>query len=70
MHNNNLLDKGVSNKSGCVGEERDDDDIDMAYAGGDGICSVQERDARQCPHGHGYSCTFAAVNRNVKDCVG
>lgn len=52
----NLLDKGISNKSGCVGEERDYDDVYMTYASGDGICSIQERDARQCTHGHGYSC--------------
>lgn len=46
MSRYNLLDKGISNKSGSVGEERDNDDVYMTYAGGDGICTVQERDAR------------------------
>lgn len=48
-----------------MGEERDDDDVYVTYAGGDGICSVQERDARQRAHGHGYSYAFVTVNNNV-----
>lgn len=41
-----------------MGKERDDDDVDMPNAGGDGVRAVQERDAAQRAHGHGYSWTL------------
>lgn len=38
-----------------MGEEGDDDDVDMPNARSDSICTVEERDAAQSAHGHGYS---------------
>lgn len=56
-----LLDEGVTHEPGRVGKERDDDDVDVADAGGDGIRPVEERDAAQRAHGHGYSWTLVAL---------
>lgn len=42
-----------------MGEEGDDDDVDMPNARSDSICAVEERDAAQSAHGHGYSWIFA-----------
>lgn len=38
-----------------MGEEGYNNNVDMAYPGRDGIGAVQERNAAQSTHGHGYT---------------
>lgn len=54
-----LLYKRITHKPRSMGEEGDDDDVDMPNARSDSICAVEERDAAQSAHGHGYSWIFA-----------
>lgn len=45
-----------------MGEERDYDDIHVSDARRDGVRTVEERDAAQSPHGHGYSYTHETLD--------
>lgn len=62
VYKSDSLNEGVADEPGGVGEERHDDDVDVADARRDGIRAVQERDAAQRAHGHGYSWTDRADN--------
>lgn len=48
-----------------MGEERNDDDIHVADARGDGVRTVEERDAAQCAHGHGNTYTQHVIYINI-----